>query len=285
MAGEARGTSLKNLTPYFKMSELVRRIFVDSRLRTAASVSNSDFAVDLPFEVVVPAGTECRIDGLICSHSWESIQKDVNDKVYIEETPAAGGATYHRIVTLPPGTYSIGSLANALQSQLAVASFIADGTWTVTVANSRLIFANTSSTASAIIYSQAELQSRTMIPINWQFPDGSIVGSTNVWSHIWAAANVVAELPTPTADACEMIGLRQMLFVGPGISASCEHADLARHKVLYLCSNSFPSSSMDLRGRSDIVRQIIIGNSGPGEVVVDRLPRPTHSLRSRIGQC
>ena len=29
---------------------------------------------------------------------------------------------------------------------------------------------------------------------------------------------------------------------------------------------------MDLRGRSDIVRQIIIGNAGPGEGVVGRLP-------------
>ena len=60
MAGEVRAPSLKKLTRYFKMSEQVRRIFVDSRLRTAASVSNSDFAIDLPFEVAVPAGTEAR---------------------------------------------------------------------------------------------------------------------------------------------------------------------------------------------------------------------------------
>ena len=71
------------------MSEQVRRIFIDSRMRTATSSSNADFSVDLPFEVSVPAGTEARIDGLLMSHSWPSIETGKNDKLYLEEDPIA----------------------------------------------------------------------------------------------------------------------------------------------------------------------------------------------------
>ena len=119
------------------------------------------------------------------------------------------------------------------------------------------------------------IQSKNQIVINWTFPDGLYVSSTSDFNLVWAAANVVAGAPLPSnlADACELIGLMDnRLIIQPGVFASCNHIDLARHKALYLCSNSLLSTSMDLRGRSDIIRQIIIGNAAPGEVVVDTLP-------------
>ena len=141
------------------MSEQVRRIFVDSRLRTAASHSNADFSIDLPYEVAIPAGTEARIDGLLMSHFWPSIVTGKNDKLYLQEVPSSGIA-YHRIIAIPEGVYSIGSLAAELQLQFRASSNITDGVWNVTSANNQLTFSNTSPTAGAVLFSRADLQSK-----------------------------------------------------------------------------------------------------------------------------
>ena len=258
------------------MTDQVRRIFIDSRLRTATSNSNADFSVDLPFEVAIPAGTEARIDGLLMSHSWPSIQYNVNDQLFLEEkTASSGGSVIHRLIRISEGTYSIGTLADEIQTKLRTGSYITDGVWNVTFANGQLKFLNTSPTALSVLFSRADLLSKTTIDINWTFPDGLYVASTNNFPLIWAAADVIPNGPLPSrlADACEIIGLLDSrLHIFPSVGASCNHIDLARHKALYLCSNSLPSTSMDLRGRSDIIRQIIVGNAAPGEVVVDTLP-------------
>jgi hypothetical protein len=255
------------------MSDEIRRIFIDSRYRNQTSASNADFSVDLPFEVRVSAGTQVRIDGLLLSHSWPSVETGKNDKLYIKETPAAGGASYNRIVIVPQGTYSIGTLAAALQTQLHTSSFIGDGLYAVTFANNRLEFANSSPTASVLIYGRSVLRGQTSLSLQWTFPGGSYVDSSRIWATIWSAATVVQTLPSPVADICELIGLMDgTLSLTPGVSQQCNHVDLARHKALYLCSNSLPSTSMDLRGNNSIIRQIVVGNAAPGEVVVDQLP-------------
>ena len=255
------------------MSDQVRRIFIDSRHRTQTSASNADFSVDLPYEVHASAGTQARIDGLLMSHSWPSVETGKNDKLYVKETPSAGGASYHRVVLCPQGTYSIGTLAAVLQTQLQTSSYIGDGVYSVTFANNRLEFANSSPTASALIYGRSVLRGQTTLSLQWTFPGGSYVESSNDWATIWSAASIVPSLPSPLADICELIGLMDgVLSLTPGVSQQCNHVDLARHKALYLCSNSLPSTSMDLRGNCNIIRQIIVGNAAPGEVVVDQLP-------------
>ena len=90
------------------MSDQIRRIFVDSRLRNPdTSKSNADFSVDLPQEVACPSGTQIRIDNLVMSHSWPTID-DRNDKLYIKEIPS-GGTTYHRVIELRHGIYNKGT--------------------------------------------------------------------------------------------------------------------------------------------------------------------------------
>ena len=269
------------------MSEQCRRIFIDSRLRSPNSTSNADFSIDLPYEVVCPAGTELRIDGLLMSHSWPTVEAGKNDRLYLREV--MDGTSYHRIITIPVGTYSIGTLAVELQAQFRTGTFITDGEWTVVFAHNRLAFKNTSTTASSVLYSRGEISSKVSVEINWTFTSGTVV-STYDWATIWAAANIVEAISGPVADATEMIGLMSTrLQMAPGVEGRCDHIDLARHKALYLCSSSLPSTSMDLRGRGDIIRQIMIGNSAPGEVVVDSLPSmvafahfPTFSVLKHI---
>jgi len=252
------------------MSDQIRRIFIDSRLRSINSRSNSDFSVDLPQEVACPSGTQLRIDNLVMSHSWPTVD-DRNDKLYIKEIPT-GGTTFHRIVTLRHGLFNKGSMAAQIQEQLRIGSEISDGQWVVGLVDNNVTFSNTSPTASAIIYSHADITSKNSIPVYYSFLGGYLESGYD-FRAIWQGADVVEALPDPLADCCEMLGLmRSRLHVAPGVTVACTHIDLQRHKSLYLCSSTLPSTSMDLRGRGDIVKQIVIGNVAAGQVIVDALP-------------
>ena len=52
---------------------------VDSRYRTKDSLSNSDFFVELPYPVTVSKGSTMLIDGVCLSHSWSTVQLNVNE--------------------------------------------------------------------------------------------------------------------------------------------------------------------------------------------------------------
>ena len=51
-----------------KMSDW-RRMIIDSRYKTADSVSNADFYVQLPWNCTVPAGSQLFIDGIAVSYT------------------------------------------------------------------------------------------------------------------------------------------------------------------------------------------------------------------------
>ena len=86
------------------MSEF-RRIVIDSRYRTSDSPSMADFYVELPYMVNVPIGSLAYIDNISLSHSWPTIQENVNDRLYVKELPAGlSGGTIDRVVQLTPGS-------------------------------------------------------------------------------------------------------------------------------------------------------------------------------------
>ena len=62
-----------------------RRMIIDSRYKTADSVSNADFYVQLPWNCTVPAGSQLFIDGIVLSHSWNTIIEGQNDTLYLKE--------------------------------------------------------------------------------------------------------------------------------------------------------------------------------------------------------
>ena len=72
------------------MSDQWRRIVIDSRYKTSDSPNNADFYVELPYAVTVPAGSLAYIDNVSMSHSWPTIQENVNDKLYVEELCCVG---------------------------------------------------------------------------------------------------------------------------------------------------------------------------------------------------
>jgi hypothetical protein len=202
------------------------------------------------------------------SHSWPIIDER-NNKLYIKELP--GTTTFHRVVELRHGIFNKGTLAAEVQAKLRSGTHISDGQYFVSFVDNNVTFTNSSSTASAIIYSHADVDSQNSIPIFYPYL-GGYVESGHDFNAIWQGADEIDPLPTPLAD-CEILGImRTRLHLTSGVTATCTHIDLQRHKSLYLCSKSLPCHCIDLRGRGDILKQILVGNAAVGQVIVDALP-------------
>ena len=131
------------------MADRVARIFIDSQFKTVELHSDSDFRIDLPFAVDVEAGSRIRVDSLLLSHGWPSVELGVNDTLYLREV--SDGTAYHRLLTLPVGSYSIGTLAVAIQTQLRSETHISDGIWTVSSQDGQLTLHQSSPIAAAIL--------------------------------------------------------------------------------------------------------------------------------------
>jgi hypothetical protein len=257
------------------MSDRISRIYIDSTYKTVASASNGDFRIDLVYPVDVEAGSQISIQGLMLSHVWDVIDPRNND-LFLREV--FGNVAYHRVISLETGQYNLGTLAFELERQFNLNTHITDGQWSVTSdARGRFTFYQSSPTfASARIYSAADVRGLRPVPINWQFENGAFVSNSQEWRMTWAAADVVDSLPYP-GDACSVIGLpyRRLDFTPAFPEQVSDHADLARHRVLHLCSRELPQSSQTPHGRGDVVASLVCAGATPGSIVHNSHSNPT----------
>jgi hypothetical protein len=253
------------------MSDLTRRIFIDSRHRLPTSESNGHFSVDLPWPIHVPTGSMLHVDNVVLSHVWPTVDA-ANCNLFLKET--FGGTTYHRMITLATGQYSIGTLVAELQAKLRSGSYITDGLYTVTHASNRLEVSNSSTTGELYMFSRKDVTGGTTFEINWTFGSTFVQYSTD-FNQIWQAATVVSPQlpPSPVADACELVGLMSAgATVQPSVPYKMAHVDLARHKSLYLCCGDLgESTTLNLVGRTDIIKKLDVGHTTQGEVIVQSL--------------
>ena len=209
------------------------------------------------------------------SHVWDVIDPRNND-LFLREV--FGNVAYHRVISLETGQYNLGTLAFELERQFNLNSRITDGQWSVTSDDrGRFTFSQSSPTfASARIYSAADVRGLRTVPINWQFENGAFVSNSNSWRQTWAAADNVDPLPYP-GDACSVIGLpyRRLDFTPAFPEQVSDHADLARHRVLHLCSRELPQSSQTPHGRSDVVASLVCAGATPGSIVHNSHSNPT----------
>ena len=248
-----------------------RRLFVDSRFRTATSESNSDFSVELPFSVQCPAGSQLFVDNIVMSHSWPTITTS-NNKVFLEEVES--NIRYHRMIEIEPGHYTIATIAAELQSKLRTGTFMLGGLYSVTFSNGCLTISTTSPTGVAYIYGREDLNGNTSFFIDWTWGETTVEFSSD-FDTVWRAATIVSppDAPHPRTDACEMIGIMKTgLSVQLGVPATLNYIDLQKHKCLYLCSTDLgESTSMTMRGSTDVIRKIPVGHTTQGQVIVDTL--------------
>jgi len=219
------------------MSDRISRGFIDSNYRTNVEDSHGNFTIDLPLEVLVEAGSHLRVEGLVVSHVWPTL--DVrNSYIFLREV-AEGGTSYHRVVIMEDGNYNISTLAVELQKQLRLNSYIADGLWSVTSSDDGVLTISQSSPTfqSARIYSASDVAGKTSVDINWQF-----VERVPRHLHILAASMVRCKCNRASAgcgDASTLIGIpvRRMEFSQSAKGRQTGHVNLARHRVLHLCSS------------------------------------------------
>ena len=242
------------------MSEF-RRIVIDSRYRTSDSISNADFYAELPYPVTVPAGSLAYVDNVSLSHSWPTIQENVNDRLYVQEwLNGMGSGTLDRIVQLAPGSYNAQTLQSEVQTKLNLGSNITTGSYVVSLSDGVFTIGHTSPKAQ---------------------------GRSYIFSKEWtddATYLKIIHVPYPGASANEMIGYHTNpnmadQYIHSTQSIKMTYVDLQRHKSVYIHSPGFGESSMmTLQGSTDVIRRVLLGSATQGDVVTDVLQSGLHSI-------
>ena len=130
-----------------------RRIVIDSRFRTSDSPSNSDFYVELSYNVTLEKSSLAYVDAVCMSHSWPTIQENINDRKYVQELPSGtSGATIDRVITLSPGSYNTQTLQTELQTKLRLGTSIGSGQHIVPESNGIFTIGHTSPQASGLAF-------------------------------------------------------------------------------------------------------------------------------------
>ena len=91
----------------------IKKIYIDSRFKSHDSVSDSNFYIDLPSNLLMPANTGFYIDDVAIPVSWFSVSEGRHDKLWFKMFPSGGTPVIHTI-TIPPGDYSLISFNQAL---------------------------------------------------------------------------------------------------------------------------------------------------------------------------
>jgi hypothetical protein len=96
----------------------ITKLYVDSRFKSSDSVSDSDFKIDIPINLLMPEHTGFYIDDVSIPVSWYTIDANRNNKLWF---------TYigvQQMVEIPPGNYSLVTLNTAIADAMNKATAI-----------------------------------------------------------------------------------------------------------------------------------------------------------------
>ena len=239
------------------MSSQWKRLLIDSRHKDPDSVSDSDFRCTLPYPVLIPEGSTLYVDSVLLSHSWLNVDDNQYQRLYLHEV--VGGTVHRRIVSLDPGSYTLATLRTEVQAKLNIGTNLS-GSYSVSVADGKMTFANsTTGPDHARIFGLEEVNADDFLTTFGQ------------------------ALFYPLAAAAELLGLVKANNVQINASASLtgEYVDLQPHKRLLLSCPGLgaESSYVGLRGNTDVIRSILVGNSMTGDVVQDTLNHTTSGMQ------
>jgi len=105
----------------------IKKVYVDSRFRSADSASNSDFKYELKEALDLPDNTVCYIDDVTIPHTWRTIDSHNNKLYMIFKTFYLSGGGFDTtveynydgfVLIIPSGNYSGATLAAEIQNQL-----------------------------------------------------------------------------------------------------------------------------------------------------------------------
>ena len=96
----------------------IKKIYIDTKYKSADSVSDSDFKIDLPQSLTFPENSVFYIDDVSIPHSWYVIETDINDKLYIYTVDSGFINNSYNIVTVGAGNYNGIDLATELTNKI-----------------------------------------------------------------------------------------------------------------------------------------------------------------------
>jgi hypothetical protein len=96
----------------------IKKVYIDTRFKTAESKSDSDFFIELPQTITIPDRCVCYIDDIVIPVSWTSIN-DRNNMIYLR---VQVGESYVLLedITLAIGNYTGTTFASSLAQTLNV---------------------------------------------------------------------------------------------------------------------------------------------------------------------
>ena len=103
------------------MSLPVKKIYVDSQYKLPESLTSSSFKIELPYSVTMPHNAIFTVDEICIPHAWYSIEKNINDKLYIHELDTGTQQRASTVIQIPSGNYNGDLLKSTLQSLIAPA--------------------------------------------------------------------------------------------------------------------------------------------------------------------
>jgi hypothetical protein len=95
----------------------VKKLYIDSRHKTADSVSDSEFKIDLPYVIQMPPNTVFFITDVCIPHVWKTVEEDYNDKLYLQ-VMTDGRGFVNVVAQLAAGNYTNQTFVAALQVAL-----------------------------------------------------------------------------------------------------------------------------------------------------------------------
>ena len=208
----------------------VKKLYVDSRYRTANSKSDSNFQIQLGRNIYLPERTVMRIDHCVIPHSWFTIEKDMNDTMYFVIERGTGTGCY--TITIPSTNYSGITLASTLQalfnailpSQLVV-SYVAN-------TNSIAITLNIGAAGFLYILTDDQLATR--------------------WNSQWSGIDYDSNNPNSCND---IITNRTASRTTSTWSSGC--VNLRGFRAVYLSSSNLSNyNTLGSRGENDIIKKV-----------------------------
>ena len=160
----------------------LKKIYIDSRDRTADSKSSSNFKIELPYTVEMPDNTVFFVTDVCIPNVWQTIKTDFNDRLYLvqrgPDTMQDGYILHnnmsYKIIKLSQGNYNIISLSNEIQTKLraSVDSFMNAGvsfnvTYDTTTNSITITLTGNTSNCSFRLLTDAEVRSGIR-PYSWQ---------------------------------------------------------------------------------------------------------------------
>ena len=99
----------------------IKKIYIDTRQKTADSASHSDFSIDLPTTILMPVDTGFYVEDICLPISWWSVEEGYNDTLYMDFENAL------KQITLTPGNYTASEfgaeIIRAINSGLSTVKF------------------------------------------------------------------------------------------------------------------------------------------------------------------